>query len=283
MEVVFFDIFVIACAFILYRNRRKTKIGTLDVQNGNKYSYVLGDYMQSETSSFHGLDVTLPYKLANFYLDSHKDSNRQGPSALYSRNQMLSLEGDFNTYFQLFVPKDDAVPVLSILSPDIMQTLITSSQRYDVELHDQHLRIISNKKVYGTSDEVFLLEAAKAITSELDHRAASWQNSKNNPSKLQYRKGTTLKLAGRYLRRSRVFIGILTILVSIVLFGLCLALYYTHQDPNFSDPYSKGPLAGTVMYAAAGIFLLAIPIVMLAPLAWFFMRRPDKDIFPNGL
>lgn len=280
MEVALFYIFIAICAIVIYKNRRKTDVGVLITASGDKYPYAIGDYLTSETSSFNGLDVTLPYSLTNFYLDSHKDSRRKGPAALYAKSQMVSLEGDFNKYFQLFVPPDSAIFALSVLSPDVMQTLITSSQRYDVELSGNHLRVITlektNKLMGGP-----LIAAAQAIIEELDHRAKSWRQGNAPAAKLLYRRGTSLKLASRYFRRSRLIVGVLSILLAVVAIGFGFALYYTHQDPTFSDPYSKGVFPGTMMYAAAAVVVVSIPIVMMAPFVWFFSKRPDKDIFPT--
>lgn len=280
MEVVFFYILVAVCAFFAYKNRRKSKAGVIAIK-GKSFGYVLGNYLESEGATFHGLDIHLAYSMANFYLDSHKDSRRRGPGLLFDPSQKLALEGDFNNYFQLFVPKGSHVLALSILSPDVMRTLMNSSERYDVELYNDHLRIISLKKPYGTSSEDELLAAAKAVLIELDHRASSWQDSNEPPQKLRYRKGATFKLAGVYLRRSRVFAVLSVLLLGIVGAGLWLAYYYSMQDPNFSDPYSKGVLVGTLIYVASGLVLAAIPIAMLAPFVWFFGIKPGEDSFPG--
>lgn len=277
MIVVVFYIFIALCAISIYKNRRQTDVGVLITANGKKYPYTIGNYLASESSTFHGLEITLPYSLTNFYLDSHKDSKRRGPSALYAKSQMVSLEGDFNKYFQLFVPHGSAMFVLSVLSPDVMHTLITSSQRYDVELSGKYLRIISVKKT-SSATQGSLLAAAQAVVAELDHRAKSWQSHTHQPTKLLYRRGAAVKLAGRYIRRSRVYMSILLLLVAIVATGLGFAFYYTQQDPAFSDPYSKGVFAGTMMYAAQAIIMVTIIAAMLVPLVWYYVKGMHKRI-----
>ena len=277
MEVVLFYIFIAVCAVIAYKNRRKSDVGVITMDSGAKYPYVIGNYLVSETSSFNGLEVTLPYSLTNFYLDSHKDSRRRGPAALYDKSQMISLEGNFDKYFQLFAPANSSTLVLSILSPDVMQTLIGASKRYDVELSGQQLRIITLDKTSNLVSEP-LLKAAKAIITELDHRALSWKQNNIPNTKLTYRRGVTLKLVGIYLRRSRLIISILVIILTTFLIGLGFALYYTQQDPTFSDPYSKGLFPGTMMYAAYVILITSTIILILSPFIWLYMRRPNKSI-----
>lgn len=281
MEVILFYIYIAICTFVAYRNRRTTEAGVITTKSGNKYGYVVGNYLKSENSTFNGLDILLPFTLTNFYLDSHKDSKRRGPAALYDRKQMIALEGDFNNYFQLFAPKGTSIFVLSVLSPDVMQTLISSSQRYDVELAGDHLRIIILEKTSKLRAGP-MLAAAQAIIAELEHRSKSWQQSDMVSAKLLYRHGSTLKLLGMYIRRSRLITAVAMVLLTVVLYGLGLVFYYSQQDANFSDPYSKGILAGTIMYAAAGIVIIAIPITMLAPILWFLATRSDKDVFPTS-
>ncbi|MDQ3094286.1 MAG: hypothetical protein M3Q70_03890 [bacterium] len=277
MEVGLLYIFIAISAVIAYRKRHTRELGVLISQQGRKDVFVIGNHLHSETSIYNGLELTLPYTLVNFYLDSHKDSKRRGPAALYDQNQRISLEGDFNKYFQLFVPKENAVLALSVLSPDVMQTLINSSQRYDVELSGNHLRIISLDKVSKLTGDP-LIRAADKIVAELDHRAKSWKQT-DAPAKLLHKKGSTFKLAGRYLRRSRFFVSIITMLITILAVGFGLAFYYTSQDPLFNDPYSKGLFQGTMMYAAAAIFIAAVPVAMITPVIWFFTNPSSKDLF----
>ena len=159
MVVVFFYLFVGICAVVYYTQRGTRNVGVIVTKKGNKYPYTIGNYLTSETSKFNGVEVILPYTLANFYLDSHKDSKKHGPAALFDASQKVSLEGDFNKHFQLFVPPSNATFVLSVLSPDVMHTLMTSSDRYDVQLSGNKLRIITLHSI-GTISGQPLVHAA---------------------------------------------------------------------------------------------------------------------------
>lgn len=281
MELVPFYIFIAFCAYVTYKNRRKAFIGGIKTKSGEAYEFSFGNYLKSDTASFHGLDVRLPYSLANFYLDSHIDSKLRGPAALYDSSQVVSLEGDFNKYFRLFVPQASAVLVLSILSPEVMQTLKTSAKKFDVELYNDHLRIISNEKVDINTAQANFIVVAEAIIKELDERAKSWQKTNEQPTKLIFRRGITFKLANLYVRRSRVITSVLTILFMIVIIGLGMAFYYNELEPNFNDPFSKGTFAGTMMYAAEYIIVATIIILMLGPIVWLLTRRFKDKEFPR--
>jgi hypothetical protein len=278
MAIIAFYVFLLASWLIWYRNRRKVRFGTLYDKSGQVYAYALGNYLASEVATFNGIDITLPSPMTNFYLDSHKDNRRRGPGLLFDSKQKLNLEGDFDKYFQLFVPEKGQVLALSILSPDVMQTLISSSQRYDVELYGTHLRLISLQKVYDNAEiQADLLRAAQAVLNEVSQRQKSWEDRSPRPARLKYRPGQTFKFGSRYVRRSRLFLSVGLVLAAIVIGGFSLSGYYTYQDPHFSDPYSKGFVEGTLMYAAAAIFIAAIPIALLGSIVWLAVYRSTPD------
>jgi hypothetical protein len=282
MEVIIGGIYVLGTALLWYRNRRRVRFGVLSGPNGTKYAYALGNYLASETATFHGIDITLPAPLTNLYLDSHKDSHRRGPGQLFDAKQKLALEGNFGRYFQLFVPQGTEVQALSIISPDVMQTLINASGRYDVELYDDHLRLISLNKVYGEpAFETDILEAAQAVLAQIAERQRSWQPSEQPLPQLSYRKGGTFKVRSLYVRRSRIFLTIGLLLAAVVIAGFSLSGYYTYHDPHFNDPYSKGFVEGTLMYAAAVIFISAIPVSLLGTLIWLVSYRSVPDSWPK--
>lgn len=63
----------------------------------------------------------------------------------------LSLEGDFDKYFQLYVPKDLEIEVLEIFTPDVMAELIDKFRGFNIEICEDKMyvyyeKIVSNKK-----------------------------------------------------------------------------------------------------------------------------------------
>ncbi|MEO7546479.1 MAG: hypothetical protein ABIT21_09370 [Terrimesophilobacter sp.] len=54
----------------------------------------------------------------------------------FSRNQVLSLEGDFDKHFTLYCPKEYEHDALYVFTPDLMTRLIDHAAGYDVELVD---------------------------------------------------------------------------------------------------------------------------------------------------
>ena len=62
-------------------------------------------------------------------------------ASIFSKDQILSLEGDFNNYFTLYAPKEYEQDALYIFTPDLMTLLIDKVKDADVELIGDQLYI----------------------------------------------------------------------------------------------------------------------------------------------
>ena len=87
------------------------------------------------------LAITLPRRLPQMILDAR--SNDRGPfSSLLHRpqgDQMLSLEGDFDRYFRLYVPNGYERDALYVFTPDLMALCIDETGDLDIEIRDDQL------------------------------------------------------------------------------------------------------------------------------------------------
>ena len=87
------------------------------------------------------LAITLPRRLPQMVLDAR--SNDRGPfSSLLNApiaTQHLSLEGDFDTHFRLYVPAGYERDALYVFTPDLMALLIDETGDLDVEIRDDRL------------------------------------------------------------------------------------------------------------------------------------------------
>jgi hypothetical protein len=155
--------------------------GTLKVGK-HTYSYELGDLIlrYGGATFFSGIDIHLPKALPHIYLDAYQN-NRFGrqPEFVYDNDDVVSLEGNFDEYFKCYAPKEHKVLALSILTPDVLQTLMNSAYKYDIEIIENHVRlIVRGPKV--SRDEAAkedILTAAHAVMKEIDHRLKSWSDS----------------------------------------------------------------------------------------------------------
>lgn len=109
------------------------------------YTYVTGS---GKTRAEHkwgflalGLDRSLPHMI----LDAKSNNSFFGsnlPSA-FSKNQVLSLEGNFDDYFTLYCPEQYETDALYVFTPDLMALLIDEASPFDVEIVDNWMFVYS--------------------------------------------------------------------------------------------------------------------------------------------
>jgi hypothetical protein len=251
MEVVVLVVFIIINVVGAYFTRHRYKVGVIRTKKG-LLGYSMGNYLNSQygIKSFHGIDILLDKPMMHLYLDSHKDSKHKGPTVYIEPRQRISLEGNFNKYFQLFAPNGQESLALSIISPDVMHTLQTHVEKYDLEIYYNHVRLISVEKVYGDPRrEQDILAAAQQIIEDIMHRNATWNADRDSHwAMLELRKDHMLKLGGRYYPRNLVYATGMVFFVALALASLG-CLFVANGDAQLRP-------VGVVLLDTAGLMLL---------------------------
>ncbi|HEY1530313.1 MAG TPA: hypothetical protein VGF80_05820 [Galbitalea sp.] len=101
---------------------------------------------KSRTTHYWGfLALQLDRKLPNMVLDSKENNTLFGSDLpiTFRRDQILSLEGDFNKHFTLYCPQEYEQDALYVFTPDLMALLIDEAGSYDVEIVDDWMFIYS--------------------------------------------------------------------------------------------------------------------------------------------
>lgn len=167
------------------------------------YVYETGSGKNRSTHRVQYTEINLGRILPQFLINSKLSSAVSGYS--FDRSQLISLEGDFSKYFDLYVPKDHQITALSILTPDVMDFLITKATICDIEIVDDKLYFYWHS--YPNSEEAYeerfnvvrqmLVETGRKLTtgnilneSLKNSIEASAQQSGSAPVKLK--KTTTL-------------------------------------------------------------------------------------------
>lgn len=70
-------------------------------------------------------------------------------------SQKIQLEGDFNKYFDLYVPKDHEADVLYFLTPELMQLLMQYAKDYSFEVVNNQLFIYKLTSFDFTNNSIF--------------------------------------------------------------------------------------------------------------------------------
>lgn len=134
------------------------------IEIGN-YLYVTGNGKNSQTHTFGYMKLRLPRRLPHMLLDatSNNASIFSNLPSIFAAEQRLSLEGDFDTHFKLYAPKQYERDALYVFTPDVMQLLIDQARQYDIEIVDDELYIYDAKSISLTSEPAwrkFLLLAS---------------------------------------------------------------------------------------------------------------------------
>lgn len=110
------------------------------------YRYTTGSGKNRTTRTWGFLAFHLDRRLPNMLLDSKANNGLFGSNlpASFDKSQILSLEGDFDTYFTLYAPKEYERDALYVFTPDLMALLIDEAAPFDVEIVDDWMFVYSN-------------------------------------------------------------------------------------------------------------------------------------------
>jgi hypothetical protein len=123
---------------------RTTEGRFLDFGN---YQYTTGSGKNRSTRTWGFLALELDRKLPHMVLDTKANNGLFGGTNLpahFDKEQILSLEGDFNEFFTLYCPKEYERDALYVFTPDLMALLIDEAAPFDVEIVDDWMFVYSN-------------------------------------------------------------------------------------------------------------------------------------------
>jgi len=131
------------------------------------YVYTTGSGKNKQTHTWGYIKVKLPRRLPHMVLDS-KSNNVFGRFSnltdTFGKDQVLSLEGDFNDYFTLYAPKQYERDALYVFTPDVMAKLIDNGGGFDMEVVDDELFIYKGES-FGLGSEAELTKLLSIIDS----------------------------------------------------------------------------------------------------------------------
>lgn len=118
----------------------------LDLGN---YHYSTGSGKERTTRYWGFLALQLDRNMPNIVLDSKANNSFLGSNlpVSFSKDQVLSLEGDFDRYFTLYCPKEYEQDALYVLTPDLMALLIDDAAPFDVEIADSWIFFYSQSQL----------------------------------------------------------------------------------------------------------------------------------------
>lgn len=132
---------------LIFDNGHSRRMNTLcrfkDGTELGQYQYTTGSGKHQQTHTWLFGRILLPRRLPHMVLDN-KSNNFFRLTNLpdtFRGSQRLSLEGDFDTHFTLYAPKEYETDALYIFTPDVMATILDAHSGYDVEIIDNSLYV----------------------------------------------------------------------------------------------------------------------------------------------
>jgi hypothetical protein len=151
------------------------------VEFGN-YEYTTGSGKSSTTHRWGYVAIKLDVPLPHIVLDATGNDGIFGGSnlaATFDRDQRLSLEGDFDTYFSLYCPEGYERDALYLFTPDIMARFIDNAAALDVEIVDDWLFLYAKSDLSTLNPAVWawLFSCVGALLAKFD-QWARWRDDR---------------------------------------------------------------------------------------------------------
>lgn len=180
------------------------------------YSYVTGSGKNRTTHRWGFLAMHLDRALPHMVLDSRANNGLFGATTLpatFRRDQALSLEGDFDTHFTLYCPREYGRDALYVFTPDLMALMIDEAAPFDVEIVDQWLFVYS--PVPFQLADAATYQRLLRIVSTVGKKALS-QTDRYVDSRVGDVSANLVAPAGRRLERGFSWAGAIVVTVFVV-------------------------------------------------------------------
>ncbi|TBN56412.1 hypothetical protein EYE40_02800 [Glaciihabitans arcticus] len=122
------------------------------------YRYQTGSGDSRATHNWGFMAFNLDRKLPHMVLDATSNNGLFGGSNLgvsFTKDQVLSLEGDFGKHFTLYCPRQYERDALYVFTPDLMALLIDEASPFDVEIVDDWMFVYSATPFVPTDPAVY--------------------------------------------------------------------------------------------------------------------------------
>lgn len=172
------------------------------------YEYVTGYGKSSRRYYATVAEVALPRAMPHMVLDSQLED--MGGSVLpiqFDKDQRIKLEGDFDNYIHLYTPENYQIAALSILTPDVMQALLSYKKYCDIEIIGSWLYFYWPGQTREADDYRDIMAITESVLTEIGEKL---RHSDIFASEAQARVHAAPTAAGIRLKKSSI--GWITVL-----------------------------------------------------------------------
>lgn len=131
------------------------------------YNYITHNGGESRTHKFTIFKFQVDSNTPNILLENKKHDFGESLLKKISLKVPLSLEGDFNNYFRLSVPKGHEIEALQIFTPDIMLDLEEKCRSLSLEIIGDQLYLYKDSTVNSKEELYSFYECAKYFEDKL--------------------------------------------------------------------------------------------------------------------
>jgi hypothetical protein len=146
------------------------------------YQYSTGSGKSRTTHNWGFLALKLDRELPNMVLDSKENNTIFGTDLPISlkRDQILSLEGDFDQHFTLYCPQEYEQDALYVFTPDLMALLIDDAGTYDVEIVDDWMFLYRPRAMPALSQPTYahLLNIVQTVGNKTVSQTANYHDDR---------------------------------------------------------------------------------------------------------
>jgi hypothetical protein len=259
-----------------------TTTGTLE--SGYNYELKTPD---KKYMPFYNMTVTLPHDVPHFFVDCRL--NDLEPKLLlheFSRKQQIVLEGSFSEFYDAYSSEAQRLNFLSLVTPNIMYTIMKQGLKCDIELVDKRLQIFWPMPT-GTSDPTAdIIAAANELTSQLDRLFRRYDKiadlQPDDPGiAAAIKNGTRLQNGTTETKAPRTYVDVADIIawigVGVVTTLLAISLFNTSDEGDaIRDDTSGFIMALVVVSLVVALFVVALPY-------WGFIRKRIVKRYRRGL
>lgn len=199
---------------------------TLDFLEIANYTFSIGYGKSESLHRYAYVRMKLPRRLPNMLLDSVKNNKLRSFANLpeyIAKGQTLTLEGNFNDYFRLYVPDNYQRDALYIFTPDLMLAFLEYSSDLDIEIIDDDLYLFKagTFKLTNPAELERLFQLSERIHSVLHKNARSYWDPHSDK-----RASNLIAQAGKKLRKHRVLRSSLwPIIIGLIVVALAFIVH----------------------------------------------------------
>lgn len=182
------------------------------------YEYTVGGGSSKKTYQYGVIRCKLDKKLPNVFFDA-TSNNTLGFSNFSElrNNQQLSMEGDFDKYFKVYVPSDYQTDTLYWLTPELMQLLKEHMSNFDIEIVDNYLYAYHSAKFKFNAQEIpSLIQIGQWLLAQFNQNTKNYKDSRTATADL-------IAQSGQRLKRSTTLITLIIVTICILFYTIMLA------------------------------------------------------------